>query len=119
MNDLALIIEDDEDLSEIFSQALRAAGFETEVIGDGLIAQQRIQAIIPQVVVLDMHLPNVSGATLIKQMRQDTRLNKTHIIVTTSDTLMGEDMRQVADFVFLKPTSFTQLRDFTMHLRRK
>ena len=119
MGDFALVVEDDFDLSELFAQALRAAGFETEAIRDGLVAQQRIPAVTPQVVVLDMHLPNVSGETLFKQIREDARLKDTYVIVATSDALMGEDMRHVADFVLIKPTSFTQLRDLALHLRRK
>lgn len=46
-NPLALIIEDDEDLAEIFGQALVAAGYSTEIIRDGLAAQTRIKRYIP------------------------------------------------------------------------
>jgi DNA-binding response OmpR family regulator len=119
MSELALIIEDDEDLSEIFSQALRAAGFETEVILDGLVAQQRIPLITPQIVILDLYLPHVSGQVLFQQMRGDVRLEKTQIIVTTSDAVLGEDMRPLADFVLIKPTTFTQLRDMALRLHRQ
>ena len=48
MNDpLALIIEDDEDLAEIFGQALTAAGYATEIVRDGLAAQIRIKDVTP------------------------------------------------------------------------
>ena len=47
---LALIIEDDEDLSEIFGQALTAAGFTIEIIRDGLLAQERLKEIVPTVI---------------------------------------------------------------------
>lgn len=118
MRELALIIEDDQDLSEIFSQALRAAGFETEIIEDGFIAQQRIPTLTPQVVILDMHLPNVSGDALAEQIRNDARLAKTQIVVVTADPAMGRDMRKVANVVLIKPTTYSQLRELTLYMRR-
>lgn len=113
MNILALIIEDDQDLSEIFSQALNAAGFETEIIGDGQVAAERLQQIVPAIVILDMHIPHISGNILLKQIRADERLNKIRVVVATADAQMGENMRGQADLVLIKPISFTQLRDLT------
>jgi DNA-binding response OmpR family regulator len=57
----ALIVEDDIELSDIFSVVLRASGMDTEIVRDGKQALGRINATMPDVVVLDMHLPNVSG----------------------------------------------------------
>ena len=65
---LALIIEDDEDLSEIFGQALTAAGFTIEIIRDGLLAQERLKEIVPTVITLDMHIPHISGDILLTRM---------------------------------------------------
>ncbi len=118
MTDFALIIEDDEDLSEIFGQALAAANFSIEVIRDGAIAQQRLKEVEPTVIVLDMHLPHVSGDILLKQIREDKRLDKTNVVVATADAQMGEAVRDIADFVLIKPITFTQLRDLTSRLRQ-
>ncbi len=43
MSELALIIEDDEDLASIFAEALRGVGFEVEIIADGQAAQERLK----------------------------------------------------------------------------
>lgn len=116
MKELALIIEDDEDLSEIFGQALSAADYEIEIIRDGAIAQDRLKEVIPAVVVLDMHLPHISGNFLLKQIRADERLAKIRVVVATADAQMGENLRGEADLVLIKPISFTQLRDLTFRL---
>lgn len=116
MSELALIIEDDEDLSEIFGQALRAAQYEIEIIRDGAIAQERLKNVLPVVVVLDMHLPHISGNILLKQIRADERLKKTWVVVATADAQMGESLRGDADLVLIKPITFTQLRDLTFRL---
>jgi CheY-like chemotaxis protein len=114
---LALIIEDDPDLSIIFSEALRKAGYETEVLLDGLIAQERLKLVVPAVVILDMHLPRVSGIELLDQIRADDRLKNVQVVIATADARMGEVMREQADFVLIKPISFTQLRELTARLR--
>jgi two-component system cell cycle response regulator DivK len=118
MKDFALIIEDDEDLSTIFSEALNAAGFETEIVRDGTQAKARIAALAPDVIILDMHLPHVSGAELMKQIRADARLATTRVVVATADARMGEAMSDASDFVLIKPISFTQLRDLTTRLHK-
>ncbi len=119
MNNLAMIIEDDIDLSNIFAEALKGAGFETEVIRDGALAQKRLEENIPHIVVLDMHLPHVDGAVLLTQIRADASLKNTIVMITTADAQMGELYREQADFVLVKPISFTQLRDLTSRLHPK
>lgn len=113
----ALVIEDETDLSEIFSMALRQAGYEVEAILDGKIAQQRLQETVPNVVVLDMHLPNVDGGTLLKQIHEDARLSKTRIIIATADSARAEFYRNMATIVLVKPIQFSQLRDLSARLK--
>jgi DNA-binding response OmpR family regulator len=106
-----MIIEDDEDLSVIFSEALQAAGFETEVIKRGDVAQERLAVTTPDVVVLDLQLPRVTGMDVLHQIRGDERLKKTRVIIATAHPHMAESLRDEADLVLLKPISFSQLRD--------
>lgn len=114
---LSFIIEDDEDLSAIFHEALNAAGFETEIIQNGRLALDRLQDGTPDVVILDMHLPLVAGMEILKHIRTQKHLTKTSVIVTTADAIMGEHVRDAADFVLIKPISFRQLRDLTARLK--
>ncbi len=117
MSHSALIVEDDADLATIFAEALKSGGFETQVIRDGAMAQRRIREIVPQIVILDLHLPHVDGSTLLAQIRADVALKGTIVIVATADAVMGEIYRDVADIVLIKPISFVQLRDLSSRLR--
>lgn len=108
---LALIVEDDADLSTIFSEALKAAGFETEVALAGDTALARLAVTTPNVVVLDLHLPRVTGMDILHQIRADPRLTGTRVIVATAHPRMADSLRDEADLVLLKPISFSQLRD--------
>lgn len=118
MKEFALVIEDDEDLSDIFAKALEEANYEVEAILDGLTARQRLEETKPHVVILDMHLPGLSGADLFAQIRGDPRLKDTLIVIATADARMGEAFNDVADFVLIKPIAFTQLRDLTARLHK-
>ncbi len=113
----ALVIEDDPDLSDIFSQALAVSGYQTETILDGRVALERLGGIEAVVIVLDLHLPNVSGETILDRIRSDARFENTRVIVTTADTIMAELVRDKADIVLVKPVSFSQLRDLATRLR--
>lgn len=121
MSQLALIIEDDEDLASIFAEALRGVGFDVELVADGRIAQERLtNGVPPFMILLDMHLPHISGADLLMNIiRKDERFAKTVVIITTADARMGEAYTEQVDFVMIKPISFVQLRDLTSRLKPK
>lgn len=114
---LALIIEDDRPQATIFNQALQIADFDTEIIQDGEAALERLAATVPALVVLDLHLPYVSGADVLRRIRADERLTKTKVILATADPLMAEPLQEDSELVLLKPISFSQLRDLATRLR--
>ncbi len=118
MTDLGIVVEDDEDLASIFTEALENADYHVETIRDGLSAQRRLFQIEPQIVVLDMHIPIISGADILKQIRSEERLKNTVIVIATADARLGEAYTDIADFVLIKPITFTQLRDLTARLHR-
>lgn len=121
MSELALIIEDDEDLASIFAEALRGVGFEVEIIADGQAAEERLKhGVAPFLILLDMHLPHISGADLLTNIiKKEDRFSKTIVIITTADARMGEAYNEEVDFVMIKPISFVQLRDLTSRLKPK
>ncbi|HMB21873.1 MAG: response regulator [Chloroflexota bacterium] len=121
MSELALVIEDDEDLAHIFAEALRSVGFEVEALPDGQAAQERLKkGPVPYLILLDMHIPHMSGGDLLTNIiRRDERLSKAIVIITTADARMGDAYAEQADFVMVKPISFIQLRDLTNRLKPK
>lgn len=108
---LALIIEDDPAQQDIFMQAVKMAGFTVETIGDGAEALARLKDVEPQLVILDLHLPKVSGDEILAAIRADERLASVPVILATADPILAESLSDTSDLVLLKPISFTQLRD--------
>jgi len=117
MNDQsAMIIEDNEDLGIIFAEALQAAGFETTLIPDGEHALAQLKASVPRIVIVDLHLPHVSGEEILERIRADERFDETRVIIATADPRMADMLKEKADLVLLKPISFGQLRDLAARL---
>ncbi len=112
----AMIIEDNEDLAIIFAEALQAAGFETGIIQDGETAVARLETSVPRIIILDLHLPHVSGEKILKDIRSDQRFDETRVIIATADPRMADMLKNDADLVLLKPISFGQLRDLAARL---
>jgi DNA-binding response OmpR family regulator len=110
-NPLAFIVEDDEDASVIFANALQEAGFECEIIRTGDKALVWLAETVPAVVVLDLELPGVSGAEILRQIRADARLAQTHVIIATAYPDLAVGLEEKADLVLFKPVSYVQLRD--------
>jgi twitching motility two-component system response regulator PilH len=82
-----LIVEDDRSLREMYRSALREAGYEVGVVEDGTDALWRIDEWTPDVVVLDLALPRLSGRDFRYELRgrRETR-NVPVVIVSGTDT---------------------------------
>ena len=115
---LALIVEDDEKLAEIFTQAMQLAGFNTQSVSDGNAALDTLNQSQPAVLVLDLHLPGVSGDKILQFVRGDERLKSIQVIVATADATMADSLQELSDLVLIKPITFTQLRTLAARLRK-
>jgi CheY-like chemotaxis protein len=106
---LALVIEDHEDQNLVFTAALDQAGYRTESILNGNAAQERLNEVVPSMVILDLNLPGISGKDLLSQIRHDERMIDVNIILATADAWQAEELRAQSNIVLVKPISFEQL----------
>lgn len=112
----ALVVEDDHDAAYIFRQALQDAGFHTEVVANGHKAQARLAFNNPDLIVLDLHLPQVSGDVVLRQLRGQRRLARAHVVVATGDAGAAQHYGEFADQVLVKPVGYTQVRQLAESL---
>ena len=112
----ALIIEDDPRLGAIYDTVLRQAGYETETIQRGDEALQRLQHVSPSLILLDIHLPYVSGIDLLKVIRVTESLAKTPVIVLTADIYVAQTLEDQADYVLIKSFGVSRLRELVTKL---
>jgi CheY-like chemotaxis protein len=116
---LALVVEDDENLAEIFSLSLQAAGYNTEISTDGQQALARLAEIVPDLIVLDLNLPHVSGREILRAIRSNSRLARTRVILATAEDRQADFLSDQADLTLLKPISPGQLSQLAARLRPK
>lgn len=113
---LALVIEDESNLANIFTTAVNAAGFETETIQNGGVAQARVREVVPAMVILDLHLPDVSGLDILKQIKSDKRLAATRVIIVSADAAMVSSLELEVDLTLLKPIRPSHLLNLVSRL---
>jgi CheY-like chemotaxis protein len=113
---IAWVIEDDSLSGDIFSLALREAHYETLVVRDGLEALERLHHTAPDLIILDIHLPGISGEVLLDYIRDTPHLAKTRVIVLTADPAMVDSIGDKADLALIKPVGFNQLKDLASRI---
>lgn len=79
-----LVVEDNELNLKLFCDLLRAHGYAAEPVRDAREAVARARAFEPDLVVMDIQLPHVSGLELIGQMRRDPRLRAVPVMAVTA-----------------------------------
>ena len=115
--EIALIIEDDKDMGTIFAAAMEKAGYSAEVVADGRLALERLAELVPDLIILDLHLPQISGPQILDYIRQNGRLQNVPVIIATADPHLADTLRDDVSFVLDKPVSFKQLSLLSERLR--
>jgi len=88
-----LVVEDNELNLKLFCDLLRAHGYETEPVRDGREALERARAFAPDLVVMDIQMPHISGLELIERMKADDELRRTPIMAVTAYAAKGDEER--------------------------
>ncbi|WP_141786938.1 response regulator transcription factor [Oryzihumus leptocrescens] len=81
-----LVVEDEPNIRELLATSLRFAGFEVHVAGDGATAIRQASEHSPDLVVLDVMLPDMDGFTVTRKLRDSGRLLPI-VFVTARDSL--------------------------------
>jgi two-component system phosphate regulon response regulator PhoB len=107
-----LIVEDEADLSNSLAYALRAGGYEAEIADRGEVAVRSAEAFRPELVLLDLMLPDMSGMEVCRHLRRGTPAQQPAIIIVSAraqetDRVLGFQMG--ADDYVVKPFSIREL----------
>ncbi len=107
-----LIVEDEPAIAELMAVNLRHNGFRTTWAMDSVTAQKELDAVLPDVILLDWMLPGESGLSLAKRWRTHSRTKAVPIIMVTArsdeaDRVNGLDGG--ADDYITKPFSTKEL----------
>jgi two-component system phosphate regulon response regulator PhoB len=109
---MVLIVEDEPAIAELIAVNLRHNGFQPVWAEDGVTAQRELDAVLPDVILLDWMLPGASGLALARKWRADSRTKAVPILMLTArgdepDKVAGLDAG--ADDYITKPFSTQEL----------
>jgi two-component system, cell cycle response regulator DivK len=88
-----LIVEDNELNLKLFTDLLRAHQFEVEPLRDGREAFARMRAFAPDLVIMDIQMPHVSGLDLIEAMQGEADLKPIPVLAVTAYAGKGDEER--------------------------
>ncbi|MEI6042476.1 MAG: response regulator [bacterium] len=104
-----LVIDDDENLSSVLVDKLNFSGFIAESAGDGVIGLKKAFEIKPDVILLDVKMPNMSGWETLEKLRTDPWGEHAKVMMLTSidkPESVAHAMEQ-GTTVFLVKTNYT------------
>ena len=113
MKPYILIVEDDLDIAEMLNAYFRVQGYEVFTVNWGEDGVRAAQTVLPNLIILDIRLPDIDGFEVARRVREDRRTNEIPIIFLTekrdrSDILQGLEVG--ADDYITKPFDVQELR---------
>jgi two-component system phosphate regulon response regulator PhoB len=90
-----LIIEDERDLTQVLTYNLQREGFEAVVAHDGQEGLRKAQTLLPDLIILDLMLPTLSGVEVCRELRAGERTREIPIIILSAK---AEETDQVVGF---------------------
>ena len=109
-----LIIEDEEDAAELFAEMMRVSGFRVLKTSNSAPALDMMIAEPPDVVILDIMMPDISGLDILRQMRSDPDLANIPVVVVSAKSMPADikkGMEAGASTYLTKPVGFLDLKD--------
>jgi DNA-binding response OmpR family regulator len=109
-----LIVDDDEELVQILTLALRACGYEVSSAGDPASGLQAARSFKPDIILLDYHMPGNTGAHLYEAFRRNRSTSETPILFmsgeATSEHILGEIDEPARTRFLSKPVRIAHLQ---------
>lgn len=123
MSDFSIyVVEDEEDIAQIIEDNLKREGYKVKVFANGAQAYEAIVSSIPDLVILDLNLPGMSGIEICKYLRKNESTEDLPLLMLTArseeiDKIIGFEVG--ADDYITKPFSPRELvARIKVHLKR-
>jgi DNA-binding response OmpR family regulator len=79
-----LLVEDDSFVSDIYSMKLNAEGFNVVLARNGMEALKKLEEVVPDLILLDIIMPYVSGLEVLQKIKSKENLKKIPVILLTN-----------------------------------
>jgi two-component system cell cycle response regulator DivK len=88
-----LVVEDNDLNRKLFCDVLKAGGFAVEPLADGRDVLVRAKEFVPNLIIMDIQLPNISGLELIEALKGDPELRPIPVLAVTAYAGKGDEER--------------------------
>jgi CheY-like chemotaxis protein len=88
-----LIVDDNATNLKLASSVLVNAGFTVDQVVDAEQAQLLLEGVVPDLILMDIALPGMSGLALTRVLKSDTRLKRIPIVALTASAMKGDDSK--------------------------
>ncbi len=112
MSGRVLIVEDDRVSQKMARDALRAAGYETDEVGSGELALQKVAEGAPDLIVMDIRLPGIDGLETTRRLKADNVTAAIPIVAVTAHAMPEDEsmIREAGCVAYMpKPLRFSAL----------
>ena len=112
----AVIVEDEPHLVDIFGRVLLLVNFQVRKFSTGDAAIEYLSSARPDLVLLDLNLPGISGIDILRQMKVNEQLARVKVVVVTADIENTRLIDSPVDAVLIKPVGVNQLKEVIFQL---
>ena len=111
MSESILVVEDNQDLSLLFQLVLESAGYQVATLDDGKDALTQVEKLQPQLVVMDIMMPEVSGLQVSRKIKDRPEYQSLPILLVSAiDRLQDDRLHDSrADAIIYKPFDLDHL----------
>lgn len=88
-----LVVEDDLLNRMFYCEVLQRHGYEVREVDDGAVVMDNARAFDPELVIMDINLPHVSGLELIERLKADSKLSEAPVLAITAYVGKVEERR--------------------------
>jgi len=109
-----LIVEDEADAADLFAEMMRVSGFRVLKTSSSAPALSMMTAEKPDIVLLDIMMPDISGLDILRQMRADPELTNIPVVVVSAKSMPADiknGMEAGASTYLTKPVGFLELKE--------
>ncbi|MDP9181594.1 MAG: response regulator [Actinomycetota bacterium] len=106
-----LVVEDDPSVRGLLHTLLTAEGYDVSTASDGLAGLVKAAQTLPDLILLDLMMPDLGGIRVLEELHDDPELDETPVVVVTGQVDAVPGMRAVLgdDNVFVKPFAVAEL----------
>ena len=105
-----MVVEDNDLNRKLFCDVLKANGFEVEPVAEGDKVLATARAAMPDLIIMDIQLPEISGLELTDRLKKDETMKHIPIVAVTAFAMRGDEQKIMAagcDAYLSKPISVT------------